>query len=139
MFVSNEDAFPDGFLEQQQIHRPNAFVETAHIGGVSGHGTKMATIAAGKIHGVAPNANLYLMKILGQWNLGTSTTRPNQNYAVQPKALLKVLDEIQQHVESRLGSNQDAKSVINMSWGMYFPVICLQYSGLQYSGLQYSG
>jgi hypothetical protein len=38
--------------------------------GPTGHGTKMASIAAGKSNGIAPNADLYLMKTKGQWNSG---------------------------------------------------------------------
>lgn len=42
----------------------------ARLDGGTGHGTKMATIAAGKIHGIAPNADLYLLKAKGLWKTG---------------------------------------------------------------------
>lgn len=89
----------------------------AHIGSATGHGTKMAIIAGGIINGVAPRANLYLMKIKGQWNNGESPT--NMNGRILPRALDTVFDEIRRHVGQRLQANPRAKSVINLSGGEY--------------------
>jgi hypothetical protein len=116
-FVQNEDAFPPDFLVKQQMIRRNAFLETPRLGSTTGHGTRMAIVAAGKTWGIAPNANLHLLKIRGEWNRGTTGILPNEVYATQRKALEVAFDEIQGHVEDRLALDSSAKSVINMSWG----------------------
>jgi subtilisin family serine protease len=91
----------------------------AKLSGGSGHGTKMATIAAGKTLGVAPNANLYLMKTKGQWNRASSTSSPvsDMTLSLQNRALRRIFAEIREHVRQRLEKSNTAKSVINMSWG----------------------
>jgi subtilisin family serine protease len=89
----------------------------AQIGRGDGHGTKMATIAGGKIHGVAPNANLYLLKVKGQWNKGSGSDADEKSGSVQPKALMTTFGVIRDHVRDRLIADAETKSVINMSWG----------------------
>jgi hypothetical protein len=86
----------------------------------------MASIAAGKRTGIAPNADLFLVKTKGHWNPGTE--RENQEgrvvrsedkaLNVQPRALEDIVLRIRSHIEERLKSDPSAKSVINMSWGM---------------------
>jgi hypothetical protein len=122
-FVDNDDAFAPNFLEfsARAVNRPNAFLVDAQLGGGTGHGTKMATIAAGKTHGIAPNANLYLLKTKGQWNTGKSEGEADKNASLQPKALSKVMQKIREHIQDRLDADKDAKSVINMSWGKSYP------------------
>ncbi|EAT86668.2 hypothetical protein SNOG_05604 [Parastagonospora nodorum SN15] len=83
-----------------------------------GHGTKMATIAGGKLDGISPNANLYLVKIMGQWNAGTSSTAQEKPGRIQPAALRVAFDEVRRHVEARRSVDPNTKSVINMSWGV---------------------
>jgi len=81
----------------------------------------MATIAAGKQNGIAPKADLFLLKTKGQWNRPDSTSQPavtEKNYAVQPLALLKALNTIRLDVETRLEEDKTAKSVVNLSSGM---------------------
>ncbi|KAH7073921.1 peptidase S8/S53 domain-containing protein [Paraphoma chrysanthemicola] len=118
-FVNNRDAFPSTFLfTQHAMGRSEATLVTPRLGGGTGHGTKMATIAAGKGYGVAPKADLYLLKRNGEWNKGTESNKPDENYATQPPALAAVFDTIESHVRSRLRANSRAKSVINMSWGI---------------------
>lgn len=80
----------------------------------------MATVAAGKVHGIAPNAHLHLLKMKGDYNKGPRNGRPmdDSTYAVQPKALNKVLNEVRRHVSNNLARNSNAKSVVNMSWGI---------------------
>jgi hypothetical protein len=96
--------------------RPTTYIVDAHIGSATGHGTKMAIIAGGITNGVAPRANLYLMKIKGQWNSGISPA-PNKNGRILPRALNTVFDEIRRHVGQRRQANPRAKSVINLSGG----------------------
>lgn len=98
----------------------DAYIIDAHIGSADGHGTKMAAIAGGRINGVAPRANLYLMKIKGHYNNGDKP-RPDRNpiksARIFPRALAAVFDEIRRDVLARRLLDPRAKSVINMSWG----------------------
>ncbi|KAH8716869.1 peptidase S8/S53 domain-containing protein [Phaeosphaeriaceae sp. PMI808] len=82
------------------------------------HGTKMAIIAGGKKHGISPQADLYLLKVTGTFNTGDVPRRKDSAYAIQGPALSRVLAEVRRHIESRLARNPNAKSVINMSWGV---------------------
>jgi hypothetical protein len=117
-FVNNDDAFTEAFLaDARRSGRDNSFLVDAQIGRGDGHGTKMAIIAGGKVHGVAPNANLYLLKVKGQWNKGTSTAAEERNGSVQPKALITTLGVIRNHIRNRLATDTNTRSVINMSWG----------------------
>ncbi|OAL01554.1 subtilisin-like protein [Phaeosphaeriaceae sp. SRC1lsM3a] len=118
-FVSNDDAFTEAYMADiRKFGRNDAHVVDAHIGAHDGHGTKMATIAGGKLHGLAPKANLYLFKIKGHWNSGRIPREPDKLGKIQPKALITVLDKLRLHVNERLRANKEAKSVINMSWGV---------------------
>jgi hypothetical protein len=118
-FVGNDVAFPTDFLVERHKRYESVWLVNAKLGGGTGHGTKMATIAAGKTHGIAPNANLYLLKTKGQWNRLSPDVLPvpDMTYAIQPKALTQVLGEIRRHIRRRLETDATAKSVINMSWG----------------------
>jgi hypothetical protein len=69
------------------------------------------------IHGVAPNANLHLLKMKGQFNSGDPGA-PDKTYALQVQSILSVFNEVRRHVIARLDTDPDAKSVINMSWGV---------------------
>lgn len=69
------------------------------------------------IHGVAPNANLHLLKMKGQFNSG-GPGAPDKTYALQVRSILSVFNEVRRHVNARLGTDPESKSVINMSWGM---------------------
>jgi hypothetical protein len=77
----------------------------------------MATIAAGKLNGIAPNADLYPMKIKGQWNSGRIPHEPDKSVKIHAAALVEAFDETKRDVQARLALNKNAKSVINMSWG----------------------
>jgi hypothetical protein len=116
-FVTNANAFTANYMNHVRMNnRPNAFMVPAYIGGGTGHGTKMASIAAGRIHGIARNADLYLLKTKGQWDAGPPS-REITNGPIEPAAMASVLGEVRRHVESRLATNPRAKSVINMSFG----------------------
>jgi subtilisin family serine protease len=82
------------------------------------HGTKMATIAAGKQLGIAPNADLYLIKAKGNWAKDAETAG-YQSFGYQVTAISEALDQIRLHIQTRLNSDRSAKSVINMSWGKF--------------------
>jgi hypothetical protein len=116
--VSNDLASTDAFMDSlRRFGRPNAHMVPRQIRGPTGHGTKMATIAAGKLNGIAPNADLYLMKIKGQWNSGRTPHEPDKSVKIHAAALGEALEEIKRDVHARLDVNKNAKSVINMSWG----------------------
>ncbi|KAH7411597.1 peptidase S8/S53 domain-containing protein [Phaeosphaeria sp. MPI-PUGE-AT-0046c] len=118
-FVSNDVAFTDEYIaNMRKFGRANAAPVIAHIGDDSGHGTKMATIAGGKVHGIAPKANLYLLKFMGHWNSEKAAREPDRLGKIQPMALTAVFDTLRLHVTRRLRVNKDAKSVINLSWGV---------------------
>ncbi|KAF1918124.1 peptidase S8/S53 domain-containing protein [Ampelomyces quisqualis] len=95
-FVSNDDAFSSEYMNSVRAMKANAYIMNAHIGSATGHGTKMAIIAGGKINGVAPKANLYLMKIKGQYNTGENPpgSRPIKNSRITPMSLTSVFNEI---------------------------------------------
>jgi hypothetical protein len=116
--VSNDLASTDTFMDSlRKFGRPNAHMVPRQISGPTGHGTKMATIAAGKLNGIAPNADLYLMKIKGQWNSGRIPHEPDKSVKIHAAALVEAFDETKRDVQARLALNKNAKSVINMSWG----------------------
>ncbi|KAH4116500.1 hypothetical protein HBH96_142430 [Parastagonospora nodorum] len=117
--VPNAAAFTNEYMENvRRFGRPEAYMVPEQIRGVLGHGTKMATIAGGKLDGISPNANLYLVKIMGQWNAGTSSTAQEKPGRIQPAALRVAFDEVRRHVEARRSVDPNTKSVINMSWGV---------------------
>jgi hypothetical protein len=116
--VSNSETFTDTYMQDlRRFGKPNAFMVPEQIRGVIGHGTKMATVAAGKLDGIAPNANLYLIKIQGQWNSGRTPPEADKSGKIQPKALGIAFDEIRRHVAARRSADPGTKSVINISWG----------------------
>jgi hypothetical protein len=79
----------------------------------------MAAIAGGRLHGVAPNADMFLMKTkthyhhtYGSGTSSTSLTYPALDYS---------LNVVEQHINDRLAQDPKSKSVINMSFGMLVP------------------
>lgn len=123
----NDVLFPDDFLDQfsKQTGRASTRLAPNSIGGVyPGHGTKMASIAAGKRTGIAPNADLFLVKAKGNYNFeeqneqGETVRSKDRALVIQPAALQDILDTIREHIVQRLRSDPDTKSVVNMSWGM---------------------
>jgi hypothetical protein len=127
--VSNEVAFTDEYMENiRRFGRPNAAPVPEQIRGVLGHGTKMATIAAGKLDGIAPNANLHLLKIQGLWNSGETPRKPDKSGKIQPMAVLSAFDEVRRHVGARRSADPNTKSVINMSWGRSLIVMTRLFS-----------
>lgn len=116
-FVSNAEAFPAAFVTNNLKLYPNVKILDAQLGN-GGHGTKMAIIAAGRMRGVAPNADLFLLKIKGQYNLG-KVDPPSQDktYVLQLRAVVRAFQVVRNHVHRRLAADANAKSVINMSWG----------------------
>ncbi|KAF2676630.1 subtilisin-like protein [Lentithecium fluviatile CBS 122367] len=89
-----------------------------HLPGIGGgdHGTMMAVIAAGKLRGIAPNANLFLAKTKNKYRQSADPSR-SSTAPVRPKALDFVLREVKQHISNRMAQDPLARSVINMSWG----------------------
>jgi hypothetical protein len=74
----------------------------------------MARLATGRQIGVAPNADLYLIKIKGQYrkrNGGIGTTSFN------PLSMRWFLSAFTENIEARLPEHPGKKIVINMSWG----------------------
>jgi hypothetical protein len=53
----------------------------------------------------------------GQFNSGDPGA-PDKTYALQVQSILSVFNEVRRHVIARLDTDPDAKSVINMSWGV---------------------
>jgi hypothetical protein len=129
----NDVTFPPGFLDgiRRSPQNKDAFLVEPTLKGTGvGHGTKMASLAAGKSVGMAPNADLFLAKYKGRWNTGrlqpqpdgTSTPLSDRDYAAQPEAVAAVLDRIRTHIEARLqaeSTKDRVLSVINFSWGKY--------------------
>lgn len=75
-------------------------------------------MAAGKTYGIAPNADLFLVKIRnGCKNKFWDENRQTHLAALQPEALDWVIQKVQAHILRRLSANSNARSVINMSWG----------------------
>lgn len=64
-YVRNEDSFP---LGQPPTVNPGAYLVPARLNSENGQGTMMTMVAAGKMIGVAPNADLFLLKVKGHWN-----------------------------------------------------------------------
>lgn len=119
--VPNEDTFPDGWLDSMRAQGwMGAVMRPESLEG-DGHGTLMAVIAAGREHGVAPNADLYLVRTKGRYNRdSTDETDPgaqDRSWPLQAIAVNSALDHVRNDIESRLSANPSAKSVVNMSWG----------------------
>jgi hypothetical protein len=76
----------------------------------------MATIAAGVERGIAPKADLCLVKIK---NTMKSKFDPNVSYTlpITTLALAWFIDAVIKDIEDRTSQNPGARSVINMSWG----------------------
>jgi hypothetical protein len=74
----------------------------------------MARLAAGRNLGVAPNADLYLIKTKGQYTrkdgrVGTTT--------FNPLSMQHFLNAVTENIEGKLPEQPGDKIVINMSWG----------------------
>jgi hypothetical protein len=78
----------------------------------------MAIIAAGKSHGIAPNADLYLVKTKNGYQANNSSTDGAiKTYGLQPLALDWAFNTVKRHIIQRKKENSESKSVINLSWG----------------------
>jgi transposase len=87
----------------------------------------MASLVAGKNNGIAPNADLYLVKtktrFTGWVQPGVENTGPPQTphlSTLNYEAMEYYLNLVEEHVTERLAKDPTAKSVINMSRGMYY-------------------
>lgn len=88
----------------------------------------MASIAGGKIDGIAPKANLYLFKIQGHWNKNKQPPEkpePDILAKIQPMPLMPVFDRLRMHVAKRLEKDKNTRSVIDMSWGEDLLLHCI--------------
>lgn len=79
----------------------------------------MASIAAGKRIGVAPNADLYLLKPKGLYNTGAVGDK-DRDYGYTAQAIDAVLTEIRLDILQRTANDPECKSVINISFGKKF-------------------
>jgi subtilisin family serine protease len=137
--VPNEVTFPEDFLAGVRSMRPNAVILDEDIRRGT-HGTKMAIIAAGKKVGVAPNANLYLVKAKGAW--ARDANDPTDDFLIyryQIQAVDLALDRVRSEIQARLNTDSNAKSVVNMSWGKSTSYsVCItdpdHYLGVKMSG-----
>ncbi|KAI8942389.1 hypothetical protein NX059_000463 [Plenodomus lindquistii] len=84
--------------------------------GLGDHGTMMAGLAGGRDTGMAPNADLYLIKTKGHYRHQTGDRLGTTGYTYF--GLRDVLNVVRRDIRSRLAANPDAKSVVNMSWGI---------------------
>ncbi|KAF2011878.1 subtilisin-like protein [Aaosphaeria arxii CBS 175.79] len=126
-FPPNDIAFPVDFLKNLRKTHPEATIEEERLNTVNpvSHGTKMAAIAGGKLHGIAQNADLYLLKTKGVYNthawknpLDHSKGKVGpQDYGPTPKAIATVLSKVGRDISDRLAKDPSARSVINMSFG----------------------
>jgi hypothetical protein len=116
--VPNQLTFPPNFLPTIRSVRPGAVILDEDI--TRGlHGTKMAIVAAGKKQGIAPNANLYLIKAKGSWLKDANGPADNfAIYAYQIQAVAFALTKVRSEIQRKINTDPSARSVINMSWGM---------------------
>ena len=119
---------PQGLLSQIRNNPDNAGAEILNQDiNVGIHGTVMATLAGGLNHGMAPRANMYLIKAKGQYRYNKKDPRtgqplgdnPDHNMPYNTAALLVAFNQIRAHIADRISKNPDAKSVINLSWGKF--------------------
>lgn len=81
----------------------------------SGHGTHVASIAGGITHGVAPNANLVLVK---QKNAARNPyTGRYHNRQVTPYAIDEVWTWLIEDVLNKRRDGNTGKFIVNLSWG----------------------
>ena len=121
-FVGHDVAFPKDFLETTKKMAPKTTLIPPKLSGGDGHGTIMATIAAGRINGIARNADLVLLKSQAEYNYnieeGDPTPLvggPDKSYKFLPGALERCFSEIRRRVEE----DPNGRHVVNMSWGKY--------------------
>ncbi|KAF1963807.1 subtilisin-like protein [Byssothecium circinans] len=114
--IPNQLTVPRNYIDNiRKVHKA-AIVRDEDIT-LGFHGTKMATIAAGKQLGVAPNADLFLIKSKGSWAKSATATE-SINIGYQAPGMSRVLLHVRSLIQSRLNADASAKSVINMSWGI---------------------
>jgi hypothetical protein len=78
---------------------------------------RMASLAGGKIHGVAPNADLVLIKTKTAFK-GAGLNNPNKhNTNIKYAALEFFTNAMEEDIERKLQQDSRRKFVINMSWG----------------------
>lgn len=84
----------------------------------NGHGTAVASVAAGKTHGVASNANLVIVKFR---NAAKNPLNPtNDRYVIRGvmwSALMNAWNWVQDDVNNQRSKGNDGKFIINMSYG----------------------
>jgi subtilisin family serine protease len=84
----------------------------------NGHGTAVASVAAGKTHGVASNANLVIVKFR---NAAKNPLNPTSDrYVIRGvtwSALMNAWNWVQDDVNSQRSKGNNGKFIINMSYG----------------------
>ncbi len=75
----------------------------------------MASLAGGRVTGVAPNADLFLVKTKAQFRRGAGDGMSNG--PITYSAMSFFLNGIMEHIDGKLKKNPNAKSVINLSGG----------------------
>lgn len=84
--------------------------------GAKGHGTGVASAAGGLVHGVASNANLYLIKAKNGWTRYRDGVDPKVQIAkYQVGAVARAFSHIRDQVRT---NNLKGKAVVNLSWGL---------------------
>lgn len=93
----------------------------------SGHGTHVASVAGGMIHGVASNANLVIVKFRNAAKNPFNPSNPNFVIrGVNAAALLDAWDWIINDVAEQRQNGNNGKFIINMSYGGFsvpFPIM----------------
>jgi hypothetical protein len=74
----------------------------------------MAALAGGRLNGVAPNADLFLVKTKGQWR-NNSGRQMNSHHTYD--SIRTFLAKVEDHINSRRDENPQPKFVINWSGG----------------------
>ena len=94
----------------------------------NGHGTSIASLAGGVVHGVASKANLVIVKFR---NAATNPYKPDDNTMIErgvtPAALADAWDWIIDDIFDQRLLGYTGKSVISISYGWFsvpFPNVC---------------
>lgn len=106
-----------------QIH---SGIELRHDIRLGRHGTPMAIITGGRTLGIAPKANLFLIKAKGSFILKPGD--PFKTLGYQFPAIEHVLTNLRHIINSKRAEDSDAKSVVQMSWGKSCYCVCICYT-----------
>lgn len=90
---------------------------------VSGHGTNVASIAAGRLYGWAPGAHIYIMNILGE---NAQSRWPSVTSAINTIRLWHLLKPIDPYTGYR------RPTIVNASWG--YSISAQYFAGYNYRG-----